>query len=155
MLTLIEREQQKTFLRLTLFWYVVVPVLASERPDHHNYEKRENSIPSFEALFMVCEKREGRRGKTRRIDHHRMVPCQAPKAMQGGNRLHKQQPAEILPILRMRTHIQERLHKRWHTEVCLQWLQKEVQPADWNDIRFQKDSHFGMGRIPAAPIRVP
>lgn len=45
MLMLIEREQQKTFLRLTLFWYVVVPVLASERPDHHNYEKKGKQYP--------------------------------------------------------------------------------------------------------------
>lgn len=56
MLTLIERELQKSFLRLTLFWYVVVPVLASERPDHHNYAKRKNGIPSFETLFMVYKK---------------------------------------------------------------------------------------------------
>ena len=152
---LIEREQQKTFLRLTLFWYVVVPVLASERPDHHNYAKRKNNIPSFEAIFMVCKRREGRRGETRRIDHHRMVPCQAPQAKQGGNRLHQQQPSEILPILRMRTHIQKRLRERWHAEVHLLSLQKEVQPTDWHYIRLQEDTHLRMGGIPATPIRVP
>lgn len=63
MLTLIERGATKDLSEVNIVWYVVVPVLASERPDHHNYEKKENSIPCFEALFMVCEKREERREK--------------------------------------------------------------------------------------------